>query len=392
MLPPVDDAVLKSNPDFERVYRKVTGVLLNPDGSTRNDALAKKREAVREELREHRLRATRRHLLRHALRTAMPLPESSTAQQSQPQQPPQAATAASSRPRRGTRTRSASIAQQQQQQPAQSLPPELVDILLLLPPLLDQAPSLPASSLTTLLTTPPLGNLPAHFPTLLAHLSTHLNNQALALARVLHPQTNASYLHRSIPSLPATARALVARLAAAQTAASRARLAAAADLKAHLDRHGALLAAQLRVLEAKHGPAARGTALRAELAALDAGGWALAARALRSDAMADVYPREARAALLNYRRHLAGARVRLLDGVGVREAELGDYGVSVSAGGDGGDGDGDGGREGGRKIATAAATAMGEKERRMREIARVYKEMEGRVREVRADLERLGMS
>ncbi|RYP05122.1 hypothetical protein DL765_009934 [Monosporascus sp. GIB2] len=48
MLPPLDDAVLKSNPDFERVYRKVTGVLLNPDGSTRNDALAKKREAVRE--------------------------------------------------------------------------------------------------------------------------------------------------------------------------------------------------------------------------------------------------------------------------------------------------------------------------------------------------------
>ncbi|RYP57854.1 hypothetical protein DL770_010567 [Monosporascus sp. CRB-9-2] len=103
--------------------------------------------------------------------------------------------------------------------------------------------------------------------------------------------------------------------------------------------------------------------------------------------MADVYPREARAALLNYRRHLAGARVRLLDGVGVREAELRDYGVSVSAGGDGGDGDG---RKGGRKM--AMATAMGEKEKKMREIARVYKEMEGRVREVRADLERLGMS
>ncbi|RYP48085.1 hypothetical protein DL769_011250 [Monosporascus sp. CRB-8-3] len=48
MLPPVDVAVLKNNPDFERVYRKVTGVLLNPDGSTRNDALARKREAVRE--------------------------------------------------------------------------------------------------------------------------------------------------------------------------------------------------------------------------------------------------------------------------------------------------------------------------------------------------------
>ncbi|RYP74518.1 hypothetical protein DL771_002992 [Monosporascus sp. 5C6A] len=394
MLPPVDVAVLKNNPDFERVYRKVTGVLLNPDGSTRNDALAKKREAVREELREHRLKATRRHLLRHALRTAIPLPESSTSQPSQARQPPQAATAASIRPRRGTRTRSASTSQQQQQQqqqqPAPSLPPELIDILLLLPPLLDQAPSLPASSLTTLLTTPPLGDLPAHFRTLLAHLSAHLNSQAVALARVLHPQTNSSYLHRSIPSLPGTARTLIAHLRSTQTGASRARLAATADLKAHLDRHGALLAAQLRVLEAKHGPAARGTALRAELAALDASGWALAARALRSDAMADVYPREARAALLNYRRHLAGARVRLLDGVGVREAELRDYGVSVSAGGDGDDDDDDDGREGRKKVATA--TAMSEKEKKMREIARVYKEMEGRVREVRADLERLGMS
>ncbi|RYP08671.1 hypothetical protein DL764_001799 [Monosporascus ibericus] len=384
MLPPVDVAVLKNNPDFERVYKKVTGVLLNPDGSTRNDVLAKKREAVREELREHRLKATRRHLLRHALRTAIPLPESSTSQPSQARQPPQAATAASSRPRRGTRTGFASTSQQQ---PAPSLPPELIDILLLLPPLLDQAPSLPASSLTTLLTTPPLSNLPTHFRTLLAHLSAHLNSQALALARVLHPQTNTSYLHRSIPSLPSTTRTLIAHLHSTQTGASQARLAATADLKAHLDRHGALLAAQLRVLEAKHGPAARGTALRAELAALDAGGWALAARALRSDAMADVYPREARAALLNYRRHLAGARVRLLDGVGVREAELRDYGVSVSAGGDGDD---DGGRKGGRKM--AMATATGEKEKTMREIARVYKEMEGRVREVRADLERLGMS
>ncbi|RYP55758.1 hypothetical protein DL770_010884 [Monosporascus sp. CRB-9-2] len=50
MLPPVDLAILKNNPDFERVYRKVTGVLLNPDGSTRNDALAKKREAIREHI------------------------------------------------------------------------------------------------------------------------------------------------------------------------------------------------------------------------------------------------------------------------------------------------------------------------------------------------------
>ena len=49
MLPPIDDDVLRNNPDFERVYKKVTGGLLNPDGSTRDDeATARKREAVRQ--------------------------------------------------------------------------------------------------------------------------------------------------------------------------------------------------------------------------------------------------------------------------------------------------------------------------------------------------------
>lgn len=48
MLPPIDEEVLRDNPDFERVYRKVTGALLNPDGSTKDDASAKKREAVRQ--------------------------------------------------------------------------------------------------------------------------------------------------------------------------------------------------------------------------------------------------------------------------------------------------------------------------------------------------------
>ena len=49
MLPPLDDDVLVNNPDFERVYRKVTGGLLNPDGSTRDDeATAKKHDAVRQ--------------------------------------------------------------------------------------------------------------------------------------------------------------------------------------------------------------------------------------------------------------------------------------------------------------------------------------------------------
>ena len=48
MLPPVDDAVLRSNPGFESLYKSLTDNVLHPDGSTKKDASAKKRDEVRE--------------------------------------------------------------------------------------------------------------------------------------------------------------------------------------------------------------------------------------------------------------------------------------------------------------------------------------------------------
>ena len=48
MLPPVEDAVLKNNPEFAALYSTLTATILNPDGSTRKDAAAKERSAVRE--------------------------------------------------------------------------------------------------------------------------------------------------------------------------------------------------------------------------------------------------------------------------------------------------------------------------------------------------------
>lgn len=48
MFPPVDDAVLQNNPDFARLYKNLTGNVLNPDGSSKDDdPLAKERAAVR---------------------------------------------------------------------------------------------------------------------------------------------------------------------------------------------------------------------------------------------------------------------------------------------------------------------------------------------------------
>jgi hypothetical protein len=48
MLPPVDDAVLQSNPDFAALYTTLTSVVLNANGSTKAEPNAKERNAVRE--------------------------------------------------------------------------------------------------------------------------------------------------------------------------------------------------------------------------------------------------------------------------------------------------------------------------------------------------------
>lgn len=48
MFPPVEDSVLQNNPDFANLYNKLTNLVLNPDGSTKEDPRAKERAAVRE--------------------------------------------------------------------------------------------------------------------------------------------------------------------------------------------------------------------------------------------------------------------------------------------------------------------------------------------------------
>lgn len=48
MLPPIEDAILQNNPEFSALYTTLTSVVLNPDGSTKNDPAAKDRKAVRD--------------------------------------------------------------------------------------------------------------------------------------------------------------------------------------------------------------------------------------------------------------------------------------------------------------------------------------------------------
>ncbi len=48
MLPPVEDAVLQSNPEFATLYHTLTTAILKPNGSTKGGHSAKEREAIHE--------------------------------------------------------------------------------------------------------------------------------------------------------------------------------------------------------------------------------------------------------------------------------------------------------------------------------------------------------
>ncbi|GAW22201.1 hypothetical protein ANO14919_117360 [Xylariales sp. No.14919] len=390
MLPPIDGNVLKANPRFEKLYNTITTSILNPDASTKLDPSTKQHDAVRQELKAYRLKAARVHLLRTAISTAAaaqtpPPSKQAEEKEQQPQlkQPKQYQTRRSkSRPQSQSQPQAQPQAQAQQ---TPTLPPDLIELLFLIPAFLNNASTLPPASVSLLLTSPPFTSLPTLFPDLVALISARLTAQAKTLARVLSPSTNASYIHRAIPSLPSLASTLVSDLATSKTALSRARLAATASLTRLLAQHTEALTLLIRALETKHDLVAASTELRAAAAHQDAQAWALAAEALLWETRRQAYPPEARAALLHYRQHLRDAGRRLEDATHVRENELADYGVDVAR------------RDSvvgpsaaaGRPRRRTTASVDENKERTMREIARVWREMETRLREIEGDLSRL---
>ncbi|KAK4149670.1 hypothetical protein C8A00DRAFT_46751 [Chaetomidium leptoderma] len=363
MLPPVDRAVLENNPEFAALYSKLTTSVLDSDGSTKNHPAAKERRLVSEELSEYRLRAVKQHLLTHAISTADPqslqakhAPAPSLTKRSRPQQ-------------QATTTRLA------------ELPAPLLDLLLLLTPLLTAPPELSAESTALLLSSPPLSDFPTHLPQLAKLVSSTLHSSAVHLARIASPSTNPSYVHRAIPALSTHAASLASDLTNRKAELTRARLGAAAQLTALLQEQTTVLAQLLRALEAKHGPIARSLEFRACEAALTAQRQEAEAETALWLARRDTYTPEAARALANYAGHLRDAKGRLNEAIHTLQGELDAYGVGAVA-------------------ATTTATTAGEgrtadggkggKEKVMREMARVYRDMGRQVEEVRGDLERLG--
>lgn len=140
-----------------------------------------------------------------------------------------------------------------------------------------------------------------------------------------------------------------------------------------LRQHSAALALAIRALEAKHGAVARALELRGISAAQDAAKAEVRALEALAGTRRAVYPDEGVRALERYRQHVRDSEVRIGEGLRGSMAELEKYGVFVVDGKDGG-----------------LEVREDKKGRTMREMARGYREVEGQIREVTADLQRLG--
>ncbi|KAF3765984.1 hypothetical protein M406DRAFT_38081 [Cryphonectria parasitica EP155] len=336
MLPPVEESVLKSNPEFAALHSTLTTAILNSDGTTKDDQsrAAREREA---ELDVYRLKSAKQHLLAQAISSAAP-PE------------PRTTTTA----RRGKPS-------------STSLPEPLLDLLLLLPPLLTNAEQLSQESLSLLLSSPPFSSLDDLLPELASLVSSNLQSSAVQLARAANSNTNASFLHRHISSVPKHISTLSSAASQQFASLAKARLAAANSLITLLDRHAQALTSLIRSLEAKHGGVARSLELRAAEVALEAQRGEMAVETVLWNVRRDVYTPEVRDALRNYADHVRDGQRRLREAARAAEAELGEYGVQLDD------------EEGGDPV----------RERRFREIARAHRDVRRQIDEAKRDLSRL---
>ncbi|XWX00955.1 hypothetical protein V2A60_008980 [Cordyceps javanica] len=344
MFPPVDDHVLENNPDFARLYKTLTTSILNPDGTSRRSKESKENDVVRKQADQHRLRAARQHLLERAIATASPADQTRSAP--------------------GSRAPSGSHAARDFPQTDHS--ESLLDLLLILPPLLDASASIPTESAALLLSSRPLSELTTLAPALAALVSANLHAAALDLTRLTHPSSSLpSTLQRHIPALENDYASLRDQLAAARGGLLAARLRTVSALTQLLHMHAETLARLVRCLEVKHGPVAQSLELRAaEVALLARKAESEAAQTL-AGLQEQAYSPEVVSALQTYGAHLRDAKMRGAERVRNLQRELKEYGVDTD---------------------DASGSA---KEKMMQEMAKAHEEIGRQVDEVTLDLERL---
>jgi len=243
-----------------------------------------------------------------------------------------------------------------------SLPTEVLELIILLSAYLTSPPPTPSTKL--LPTTTQWTSLPTHLPQLGSLLSSHLQTQALALARILSPTTNPSFLHRNIPKLETNICTTQQEISAKKLTLAARRSALVTKTTTILSNYHVATTLTIQHLEqSKHGSISRHIQTKSEFLALAAQQVNLDVKEKTLKGEKLVYTEEVKAALANYVREMRDGRERLGERKRGAERTLWGYGV---------------GREDG-----------GEKEKVMREIARVYGELCSEVREVGRDVERL---
>lgn len=378
MLPIPDNGVLQNNPKFVALHKTLTANILNPDASTKHHPTQEQRDARAEvsltsfrgpvsllsahtiaigdskytdadmlfvpclqELYEMRVAAAKKTVLCNALKT-LPLSREPT-------------------PKPRSRTSQHDI----DRDPA-PLPTELIDLTILLSLHLSALHSSHTSLEPSAATMHTLLSTRSHSQQLSTHLSAHLKSHALALSRILNPQTNSSFLHRQIPHLQKAITALQARLESQRRAQQVQRMALVPLATSLLARYDAGMTTCIRVLETRHGQVAREQTVRAELWGTEAKIMAVQAEVVRGKVREGLYTPEVCSALRAYADHLRDGRERLAQREREARRELARYGV------------GQDGKDSGMS-----------REKIMREVARVYGEMVKEVEEVRRDIERL---
>jgi len=359
MLPPIEDSVLQSNPKFAALHATLANNVLNPNGSTKNHPAQKERDAVTavyplfylapptisnnvQALRAARTRAAKAQLLRTALSTldlSAPAPNTSST------------TSKSKLPTKQSTT----------------LPTELLELILLLSTRLTSTTALSSSSTKLLEATSQWTSLSSHLPQIGSLLSTHLQTQALALSRILTPTTNPSFLHRTIPKLESSITTLQSEITTKKADLTSRRTALVSKTTTLLGLYHLATTLVILILEQSvHGSVSRHIKAHAELLSLSAQSlnYQVKEKAIRGEKM--VYTDQVKNALQEYVRNLRDGRERLRERKKGAERVLWGYGVGRT--------DEEGGVE---------------KEKVMREIARVYGELVREVAEVGRDVERL---
>lgn len=247
--------------------------------------------------------------------------------------------------------------------PKASLPPELVEQILLLSSHLN-TPRLEASSERLLESTEQWDSLPHNIPQIASLLSSHIQTRALLLARILSPTTNPSYLHRTIPKLCTTTTSTRHQINSKKEELAARRNALVTQTLQVLEQYQQATSLTISHLElTTHGALSRHLKAKSEYLALQALSMSLLVKEKETKARKMVYTEQVQEALTNYLQHLRIERERLSERGRDAERVLWSYGV---------------GRDGG-----------GEKEKVMKEVARMYGKLKSEMKGVQRDVARL---